>query len=64
MLSGSQGLRIAFEGQTWDQPGTLVTISAVPLPPSAALLLGGLLALAGWRRLQGRSLSSTAAQRP
>lgn len=64
MRPGAQGLSIAFEGLTWDQPDTLVTISAVPLPPSAAMMLGGLLALAGWRRLQGRSVSLAAAQRP
>lgn len=63
-LDGGAGVKVAFEGLLYDQPEVLVTISAVPLPPSAALMLGGLAALAGWRRAQGRSSTLAAAQRP
>jgi hypothetical protein len=49
-LLGRTGVYIAFEGQFYDQPATVMTISAVPLPPSAALMLAGLAGLAAWRR--------------
>jgi hypothetical protein len=42
----TSGVGIAFEGTFYDnQPATVVTVSAVPLPPSAALMLAGLVAL-------------------
>lgn len=44
------GLYVAHLGVFHEQPATVLTISAVPLPPSAAMMLGGLLGLAAWRR--------------
>jgi hypothetical protein len=44
------GVGIAFEGRSYFQPATEVTIGVVPVPPSAALMLAGLLAVAAWRR--------------
>jgi hypothetical protein len=49
--SGNSGVAIAFEGRGYWQPAAEVTISAVPVPPSAALLLAGLVALATRRRI-------------
>jgi hypothetical protein len=50
IYAGQSGIYVATPGPEYWQPATTVTISAVPLPPSAALTAVGLAALALRRR--------------
>jgi hypothetical protein len=56
--AGRTGVEIAFEGRTYMQPATTVTISAVPAPPSLALMMAGLTALAVYKRAARHSMRS------
>jgi hypothetical protein len=46
-LFDESGLYVATLGVFYEQPAALVTISPVPVPPSAAMMLAGLALLAG-----------------
>lgn len=51
------GMFVATLGIFYEQPATVLTISPVPLPPSAAMMLGGLALLAGVNRRKTASRS-------